>query len=223
MPRKPMGTALRMQAAAQDERHTGGLGHLLARLGWSSLELSRRSNVRLDALNEIISLAKYPTERVANSIQRALGDAGEYLDVLELWPMAFVKLREGKRLAASSIMQWESLSSPEVMQLPVPENKVSGLEEEIEAVMSRLPKRANEVLKRRFWNRESHQRIGRDFGVTRTRVRQIESYGLWLLTQPACIRKLARYKPRQSKSRIFRIEAGSDGRITNFRRDSHNG
>ncbi len=152
---------------------------------------------------------------MANAIQRAFGDAGEYLDVLEFWSTDFVKRNTGNGLVTPNEMQWESLwGHPEALQLPAPENDDAELEETLKTVLSELPKRAHEVLKRLFWNGESHQRIGEGIGLSRSRVRSIELNALRLLRQPAWTRKLAIHNPRLSKcsAAAGRPEDGNYGR-----------
>jgi DNA-directed RNA polymerase sigma subunit (sigma70/sigma32) len=101
-------------------------------------------------------------------------------------------------------VQLESLwDHPEAMQLAAPEYENQGLEQAVETVLSRLPKRTYEVLKLRFWKGESRKRIGNVFGVTRDRVRQIESHAFRTLRHPMWVRKLGAYTPRHLKSRTF--------------------
>jgi hypothetical protein len=85
------------------------------------------------------------------------------------------------------------------MQLAAPECENKGLEEALETVLSGLSKRTYEVLKQRFWKGESRTRIGDMLGLTRERVRQIESHAFSTLKRPAWVRKLGAYVPRHLK------------------------
>ena len=189
---------------------SGRLDKVLKQLGWTQSELARRSNMCLSTVEDIINLAKYPTEEEANTIQIALGEAGEYLDVLELWSATFAPQLEIGGLEHPSEVQLESLwNHPEVMRLPAPEYGDSGLDTVLETTMARLPKRMHEVLKRRFWKGETLQRIGEGMGVTRARAQQMVSNGLRKLKDPTWARQLAAYMPRHLKSSTSIIGPGN--------------
>ncbi|MDB6017459.1 MAG: Sigma-70, region 4 [Pedosphaera sp.] len=182
----------------------GELHKVLARLGWTQSELAHRSNIHRSTIDNIISLAKHPTKKEADAIQMALGLAGEYLDVFELWSATFAVPMTGHEREYPPEVQLESLwNHPEAMQLAAPEYENEGLAEAMETVLSRLPKRAYEVLKRRFWKGESRKRIGDVLGVTYSRVRKIESNAFHILKHPAWVRKLGAYMPRHLKPRTF--------------------
>jgi RNA polymerase sigma factor (sigma-70 family) len=170
------------------------------RLGWTRSDLARRSKISVNIIGDIINLKKPPTEPEANAIQRALGKAGEYIDVLEFWSATFAIPKDSDGKQPRLDIRFESLwDHAEAMQLAVPEPENEGLEEAVELMLSKLSKRTYEVLKRRFWKGENRTRIGDVLGVTRDRVRQIESRAFNTLKDPAWTRKLGAYMPRHLK------------------------
>jgi len=204
--------ALEMKMTAITSGNNDALSKVLIRLGWTQSELAHSSNISLSTIADIISLAKQPTEKEADAIQMALGHAGEYLDVFELWPATIAMPMTGREREYSSEVQLESLwNHPEAMQLAAPEFENEGLEEAVETVLSRLSKRTYEVLKRRFWKGEDRKQIGDVLGVTNERVRQIESHAFRTLRRPTWFKKLGAYTPRHLKSRTF--VARNDGSI----------
>jgi len=204
--------ALKMKRTAITSGNNDALSKALIRLGWTQSELAHSSNISLSTMADIISLEKQPTEKEANAMQMALGHAGEYWDVFELWPATIAMPMTGHEREYSSEMQLENLwDHAEAMQLAAPELENEGLAEAVETVLSRLSKRTYEVLKRRFWKGESHKRIGHVLGVTRERVRQIESHAFRTLRRPTWFKKLGAYTPRHLKSRTF--VARHDGSI----------
>ena len=195
-----MAAPLEMKMAAITIGNNDALDKALARLGWTQSDLARRSKINIYIIDDIINLGKPPTEQEANAIQRALGEAGEYLDVLEHWSATFAMPNCGHEEQPCLNIRFESLwNHAEAMQVAAPECENEGLEEAVETVLSRLSKRTYEVLKQRFWKGESRTRIGDMLGVTRNRVRQIESRAFHTLKHPAWVRKLGAYMPRHLK------------------------
>ena len=191
---------LEMKMAAMTSGKNDALDKALARLGWTQSDLACRSKISINFIGDIINLKKPPTEQEANAIQRALGEAGEYLDVLEHWSATFAMPHCGHEEQPRLNIQFESLwNHAEAMQLAAPEYENEGLEEAVEMVLSKLSNRAYEVLKLRFWNGESLTRIGDVLGVTHDRVRQIEAHAFRTLRRPTWFKKLGPYTPRHLK------------------------
>jgi RNA polymerase sigma factor (sigma-70 family) len=195
-----MAALLEMKMTAIKSGDKGALKKVLSRLGWTQSDLARRSNIASNIISDIIDLGKHPTKQEADFIQVALGQAGEYLDVLELWPATFTMSKLGCERYYHPREQLESLwDHYEAMQRPMPEYENEGLENAMEIVLSRLSKRTYEVLKHRYWKSQSYERIGDVLGVTRARVHQIESRAFRMLKQHRWVRKLGPYMPRYLK------------------------
>jgi RNA polymerase sigma factor (sigma-70 family) len=195
-----MSAPLEMKMAAITSSDNDALNQALIRLDWTQSDLARHSKININTIGDIIDLQKLPTEQEANAIQRALGKAGEYIDVLELWPVTFAIPKSGDEKQRGLNIRFESLwDHVEAMQLAIPEFENEGLEEAVEMVLSKLSKQAHEVLKRRFWKGENRAKIGDVLGVTPDRVRQIESRAFNRLKHPAWIQKLGAYMPRHLK------------------------
>jgi RNA polymerase sigma factor (sigma-70 family) len=195
-----MAALFNMKMAAITSGRNDVLDQALARLGWTRSELARRSKVGMNMIGDIINFGRPPTEEEANAIQRALGEAGEYLDVLELWSATFTipKCSAGEQSCLN--IRFESLwDHAEAMQLAAPEGENEGMEEAVEKVLSRLSKRTYEVLKRHFWKGESPAQIGDVLGLSHERVRQIESHAFRTLRRPTWFKKLGPYTPRHLK------------------------
>jgi RNA polymerase sigma factor (sigma-70 family) len=195
-----MAAPLEMKMAAITSTDNDALNKALIRLGWTQSDLARRSKISINIISDIINLEKPPTKQEANAMQRAFAKAGEYIDVLEHWSATFAIPESGDGGRPCLNIRFESLwDHAEAMQLAAPERDNEGLEEAVEMVLSRLSNRAYEVLKRRFWKGESLTQVGNVIGVSRHRVRQIESHAFQTLKHPAWVRKLGAYMPRHLK------------------------
>jgi transcriptional regulator with XRE-family HTH domain len=73
----------------------GDLYSVLQRIGWSQKDLARKTGIYAGLIGKIINLVRRPTAEQADAIQKAVGDAGEYIDVLSAWPESFEGLKRG--------------------------------------------------------------------------------------------------------------------------------
>src|SRR5882724_7829155 len=116
--------APKMKMRAMTRGNNDSLKMALTRLGWTQSDLARHSKISFNIISDIINLAKPPTEKEADAIQRALGKKGEYLDVLEFWPATFAMPKCRHEQQPCSEIQFECLwNHPEAMQLAAPERE----------------------------------------------------------------------------------------------------
>ena len=172
----------------------GELYAILQRIGWTQSELARQTDLRIGTIGDIINLVKRPTVEQADAIQKAVGTAGEYLDVLSEWPETFEGLKRGYKLEQTAEVEMENLlDCREAMMLPAPEPTLEDavhLEDAMESAMSDLTKQQKFVLKHRFWKDETLEEVGNKLGRTEDRVRQIEAKALRMLRHPKRLQKL---------------------------------
>lgn len=172
----------------------GELYAILKRIGWTQSELARKTDLGKGTIGDIINLVKRPTVEQADAIQKAVGTAGEYLDVLSEWPETFEGLKRGyKREQTAEVPMERLLDHPEVLQLAAPEYEDNGLEHRMETIIGELPNQQQVVLRERFWNDKTLEDTGKNkqLGLTRDRVRQIEAAALRKLRHPERIKRLA--------------------------------
>lgn len=174
----------------------GELFAVMNRLGWTQSELARRAGIDAGRVAEIINLNKRPSQKSADAIQKALGDAGEYFDVLEQWPETFEGIKKGTRKEETMEVPMECLiGCREAMMLPAPtERQEDGLAAAMEAAMEDLTDREKRVLKARFFESMTIEEVSREFGlVSRNRIRQIEDKALRKLRHPKRIKHVERF------------------------------
>lgn len=161
----------------------GELYAILQRLGWTQSELARRAGVSPTLIGEIINLVRRPSRQIADAIQLAIGEAGQYLDVLQTWPETFAGLKRGyKREQTVDVPLERLIDHPEILQLAAPEEGNDFMQSEaLEALMGDLPKKSQIVLRERFWNGATLGEAGRKIGHDAERARQIEQKAIRVL------------------------------------------
>jgi RNA polymerase sigma factor (sigma-70 family) len=171
-----------------------GLYALLNRIGWTQLELSRRANLTIRTVNDIINLVRRPTGEQADAIQSAIGEAGEYLDVLAEWPESFTGLKHGYKHEQTADVEMENiLGCSEALRLQYEEPvEDSWLDTAIDEILGTLTEREALVLRERFYYKKTLDKIAEMIGTQRERVRQIEAVALRKLRHPKRISILSK-------------------------------
>lgn len=72
----------------------GTLRTALLRVGWNQAELARRSGSTPERISALACLIRKPNPEFMMRIQKAFGDAGQYVSVEELWPEDFKGFRK---------------------------------------------------------------------------------------------------------------------------------
>jgi RNA polymerase sigma factor (sigma-70 family) len=182
----------KMKITAITRYKHGELYAILQRIGWNQSELARKTGLSNSVIRDTINLVRRPTAEQADAIQKAIGAAGEYLDVLSEWPETFAGLKRGYKFQQTAEVEMDRLlDHPEALQIAAPEYKDNDeLHECLESLISKMPNQIQIVLRERFWNGKTHEEIGDEVNVSRGRVQQIESKALRMLRHPTCIRKL---------------------------------
>ena len=172
----------------------GTLYPILQRIGWTQAELSRQSGVNQHQICDIINLVKRPTVKQADAIQKAVGIAGEYIDVLIEWPETFAGLKRGfKQETTAEVPLERLLDHPEVLQIADPQyedSPVKDLTDHLEALMSELPERMRIVLHERFWNNASLAETGKKIKRSGALAHKIEMKALQWLRHPRRVRQI---------------------------------
>ncbi len=184
-----------MKITAITRYKQGTIYALIKKLGWSQLELSRRTALHPATVGSIINLIRRPTIEQADKIQKAFGEAGEFLDVLGEWPETFLGLKRGFKVETTEEIPLERLiDCPEVLELAAPDEYDESLFNELDSEMSsHLSERERRVLEGRFVNGEPLDQIANEIGVGSERTRQIERRALLKMRRPVTIARLANH------------------------------
>jgi hypothetical protein len=148
----------------------------MQKAGWSMKELSRQSGVSLHGCYRIVSLAARPSQEQADSIQRAFGKIGIFVDVLGHWPETFsglgksAKIESEAEIPESKLLELSSpLLLPEKVLSP-DENMISDEDgDPLVNIISTLRKPYGKLLELKASGR-SNAEIGKELGLAPTSV-----------------------------------------------------
>lgn len=158
----------------------GNLHALLKKLGWTQSELARRAKIHPSTLGLLINLQQRPTAFLANKLQAAFGEAGEFLDVLLEWPDIFIPLKRGYKIEQTQDVETCQLEScPEAFQLEAPDD-IQALDnaEAIDLVFTSLTPQQHYVIDSYFYDHITGTAIAKNIKVSKERVRQIKEKAL---------------------------------------------
>jgi len=170
----------------------GDLFAVLKRLGWNQSELARRSGLTATLIGKIINLQYRPSQEIADAIQKAIGEAGEFFDVLEQWPEAFKGLKKLTTVEHTVDVPLERLlASHEALLIEAPDNSRDiELSEALDLSMDNLTDREKSVLHAIYYEGKTLDQVSAEIGVSRERIRQISQRALRKMGHPTNRRRL---------------------------------
>lgn len=191
-----------MNITAITRYKSGTIYTLLKKLGWTQVELSRRTKIRQQNIGQIINLFKRPTPEQANAIQMAFGEAGEYIDILSEWPETFQGLKTNKVEQTADIDTETLLDNPEILQIEAPpvEHYDDKLTAALEDAMSTLTDREREVITQKHIHNKTLSEIGREFRRDRQSIANIETRAFRELRKASRLKKLLEFVPDKAKT-----------------------
>lgn len=169
----------------------GRIKSLMRDLGIKSVsELSRRSGVSLGAIHEYVNFKKSP--RRADGSWR--DNIAPLCRALAAEPHDVFPDHLNHEIATNCIQQFSDaaqLSGSFKPQL-LPSDEVDAIDRDaiLDEVLSTLDDRESDVLRRRFYDGQTYEEVGRKYKLTRERIRQIETLALRKMRHPQRICKL---------------------------------
>ena len=170
--------------------------------GLSQIALAIKCGLGKARISQIETFRKYPSEEQAKRISEALNSTIE-----ELFPRWIEELKDKRTsIVTSQLVTERLLEHPELKMLPSGTDDIEQVVDEIDTelmnrelnkVLDTLNPREQKVLELRFGLKDGRPRtleeVGKEFGVTRERIRQIEAKALRKLRHPARAGKLESY------------------------------
>ena len=170
-----------MKITAITKLKQGDLWGLLKKLGWSQIELARRTQVRQDIINDVINLKKRPSKDIALKIQNVFEKEGEYIDIMELWSESFPGFgkkslihEETKDIDPSFLIEEYQKSPLEILEH---KEKCDLLEHALECA----PKRLRKVIEMHWLEGKTLKEIGKEMNISAARARQLECHGFMFI------------------------------------------
>ena len=172
-----------------------GIWSLLRKLGWSQSELGRRTGLGASGIGRIINLNFRPSPECADSIQKAFGEAGEYIDVLSEWPETFTGIKKGFKIETTADIPEDKMIdiySHEALQLAAPESAIDeGDYDRVEDVLSSLSEKEAQVIRSRIFDGKTMAECAKNMKYKSAEsVRQIEARALRKLRHPTRLHTL---------------------------------
>ena len=153
-------------------------------MGLKQEELGARIGLTGASISQIESCHQYPNEETQSKIAKVLNSTLEQLfpEWLQIFTQKWKRVEKQKIINVDSL----SLNSPEAMKLlPIETSETierqatnSLWRDELEKIISELSPREKGIIKARFYDLNDLEEVGKKFGITRERVRQIEAKAL---------------------------------------------
>ena len=83
-----------MKVTAITKFRQGDLHNAIKRTGLRLMEVARRAGLSYTCFSSVLNLRSKPSRETCDKIQKALAEAGEFLDVFAIWPEKFVPLKK---------------------------------------------------------------------------------------------------------------------------------
>jgi len=169
---------VKMKVTAITKFKNGILWEMLKKLGWTQSELGRRSGISAQTIGDYLNLKNKPSPLQIDKIQKAFGEAGEFLDCSAIWPENFVGLK--KSLVVEQTREVELLAGNmdtfALHDSDKPDFETS--RQLIEESLNKLPPKYAIAIRKRFFDGELVSHTAKEKGVTRSREHQIIKDGL---------------------------------------------
>lgn len=182
-----------MKIAAITRFKHGVIYEALNKLGWTQIELARRTGIHQSRISAYLNLRCAPSEAAARRIQNAFGEAGLFVDVENAWPEGFKGLArapviaEVREVADKLFLQDETGLSQHALGYTVQFDGLTmpDLQRFMEEVLS---ERERIVLEARFYEGKTLDEVARKLGLqSREHIRLIQNEALKKLR--ACVER----------------------------------
>ena len=180
-----------MNIAAVSKFKHGDMWRALSVLGWKQADLARESGLSPSEIGRFANLQLRPAPEKMQMIQEAFARHGYIFDLLEAWPPAFEWMKKSVTITRYAYIPVDKLLYTQSLHaLHEYDAQRRLLKEPIDQVLDTLAPKESEVLRRRFYDNETLEKVGIKFGLSKDRIRRIEAQALRKMRHPDRIRKL---------------------------------
>lgn len=182
-----------MKVAAITRFKHGLVWELLKKQGWTQSELAARSGIWAGKLGAIINLKIRPSLEEAQAIQRAFGEAGEFLDLELAWPLEFVGTKTSIVVEQSQEVDPACIAENKTLLLDSGSGDLNELRQQLDLALDTLKPQEAYVIRGRFLESRTSESLRKKLKVCQARVYEIERTALRKLRHPSRIARLAAF------------------------------
>lgn len=182
----------------------------IRRLGWTQLELARRAGISVTQVSQAINLIRKPSSKTADAIQRAFGEAGEFVDVLSDWPESFNGTKKSFKIEQTEDFNLTTLTGcNEAMMVSYnPENTAEKTEINTALIngLKMLPERERSILELYYLDNYTQNKIAGMYNLSPQGVSLLVKRALRKMNSPGIIRGIADAKGLKLYSEAERLQ-----------------
>jgi transcriptional regulator with XRE-family HTH domain len=146
----------------------GYLYNALKKLGWTQAELAKRSGVSQQAIGYALNLRNKPSPSNINRIQKAFANAGEYLDVLTIWPEDFKGFNKSVTVEQTKEVDLALLGASIPALHDTMKPNFDDARKIIDETLSELTPKQASYIRETFLDGKTCQEAGKEVGKTRS-------------------------------------------------------
>ena len=173
-----------MKVTAVTKFKQGDLYNALKKLGWTQTELAKRAGVSKHMIGYALNLRSKPSPSNIDRIQKALADAGQYLDVLAIWPEDFKGFNKSVTVEQTKEVDLALLGASIPALHDTMKPNLDDARRLIEKSLAILPEREAKIVRSRHFDRKDLSEIAKEQKVTRCTISTIYNRALRRLRCP---------------------------------------
>ena len=184
-----------MKVTAVTKFKQGDLYNALKKLGWTQTELAKRSGVSKHTIGYALNLRSKPSPFNIDRIQKALAKAGEYLDVLSIWPEDFKGLDKSVTVEQTKEVDIALIGANTPVLHDTMKPNFDDARKLIDETLSELTPKQASYIRETFLNGKTCQEAGKEVGKSSHNYSMLRNRALRKLRQsPRILRKLQEAK-----------------------------
>jgi len=184
-----------MKVTAVTKFKQGDLYNALKKLGWTQAELAKRSGVSQQAIGFALNLRNKPSPSNIDRIQKAFANAGEYLDVLSIWPEDFKGFDKSVTVEQTKEVDLALIGANTPVLHDTMKPNFDDARKLIDETLSELTPKQASYIRETYLNEKTCQEAGKEVGKTSSNYNMLRNNALRKLRHnPRILKKLREAK-----------------------------
>jgi RNA polymerase sigma factor (sigma-70 family) len=167
-----------MKVTAVTKFKQGDLYNALKKLGWTQAELAKRSGVSQQTIGHVLNLRNKPSPFNIDRIQKAFAKAGEYLDVLSIWPEDFKGLDKSVTVEQTKEVDLALLGANTLVLHDTMKPNLDDARRLIEKSLAKLTEREANIIRWKHFDGKDLNKIADDGKISRQSISTIYNRAL---------------------------------------------